>query len=398
MTKFTDALIRKLEPQPRAFRVFEGGALPGFGITVSPGGGKSFFLQHTRQGVRRFYRIGAYPAMPLSAAREKAQEFLSQIERGIDPRAESGAPPTGTFEMLLQAWVRHLTDEGRRHVREMERLVRGNVKPKMLGLPAKDVTSAHMREVLAAVHKRGARVTANRLRAYLHSLFAYGLKADHDPRRIAEPALFGLSANPVTAIPRDAGAEVPRDRVLSWDEVRTMWDSDSLSWPARQACRLLLLTGARVNEIAQAAWGEFDLSEDIWTLPAERSKNRRMLLVPITPLLKEYLGELHGAFPESAWLFPARNSCAALKPWSNTAMSHAVKAARLDWRPQDLRRTMKTLAAGAGIGRDILDRIQNHALHDVASRHYDRYDYLAEKRAALERWEAELRMRLPRGA
>ncbi len=54
MAKFTDTLLRKLEPQARAVRVFEGGAFPGFGIVVSPGGGKSFFLQHARQGVRRF--------------------------------------------------------------------------------------------------------------------------------------------------------------------------------------------------------------------------------------------------------------------------------------------------------------------------------------------------------
>ena len=42
------------------------------------------------------------------------------------------------------------------------------------------------------------------------------------------------------------------------------------------------------------------------------------------------------------------------------------------------------------IMKEIRDRIQNHALHDVATKHYDRYDYLDEKRHGLERWENEL--------
>lgn len=39
------------------------------------------------------------------------------------------------------------------------------------------------------------------------------------------------------------------------------------------------------------------------------------------------------------------------------------------------------------VSKGLLDRIQNHALQDVSSKHYDRYDYLREKRKALELWE-----------
>ena len=55
---------------------------------------------------------------------------------------------------------------------------------------------------------------------------------------------------------------------------------------------------------------------------------------------------------------------------------------------------MKTWAVSAGIERGILDKVQNHALSDVASRHYDRHDYLSEKRVALNQWAAELTARL----
>ena len=65
------------------------------------------------------------------------------------------------------------------------------------------------------------------------------------------------------------------------------------------------------------------------------------------------------------------------------------------YTPRDIRRTCKTLMCEAGLSKEIRDRIQNHALQDVSSRHYDRHDYLNEKRQALEIWEAKLNRQEP---
>lgn len=389
MPTFTDASIRRLQPRERAYRAFEGGSLAGFGIAISPGGGKSFFVQHTENGIRRFYRIGSYPAMPLSVAREKARELLAQLEQGIDPRAQPAV--SGSLELLVQAWLAHQRDNQRRRLADTESMLRNNIPAALLAKPAATILPADIRAVLAAVHQRGARVYANRLRAHLHAIWQYGMRADNDPRRLGDPVLFGLVTNPVAAIPRDAGAESARDRVLSWDEVREVWYSERLSWPARQAIRLLLLTGARVNEIVQASWSEFDFEAGLWTLPVARSKNKRQNITPLCPLMLEMLRELRDIFPDTAWLFPAGNSESATKPWGITALSHAVRRAGYDWQARDLRRTFKTLAAGAGIGRDILDRLQNHSRSDVASRHYDKYSYAQEKLEALLQWESILK-------
>ena len=183
-----------------------------------------------------------------------------------------------------------------------------------------------------------------------------------------------------------------------------LWTADeaALTWLARQGIRLLLLTGARVNEICQAGWSEVDLNADIWTLPAARVKNRRDHLLPITPYIKECLLELKEAYPGD-WLFPARNVAGASQPWGNAALGHACQraAGRLGIPPfsaRDLRRTWKTLAGEAGLSLEIRSRIQNHALTDVGSRHYDRHSYLPEKRAALKIWERALRRCLPGGS
>lgn len=375
----------------------DGGDLRGFGIRVTPGGDKAYFLRYTDAGKTRWHSLGHHPHTPLSAAREKARSALSRLDQGL-PLVEVQSP-SATLEALLSAWLDHQRANGRRGLAEIERMLRGNIPPAVLALPAKEVTPEHIRAALAVIHQRGARVRANRVRAHLHSLFAYGLKADHDPRRMSDPVLFGITVNPVSAIPRDSGAESARDRVLSWAEIREFWQSEELPWAARQACRLLLLTGQRVNEVCQGAWTEFNLDGQLWTLPAARSKNHRTHLIPLSVPVVELLEELREVMPGD-WLFPYRNVSGAAKPWGNTALAHAVlrwqRAAGMTdcWRPQDLRRTMKTWAVAAGIGRDILDKCQNHAQSDVASRHYDKYGYLKEKSAALNQWTAELTARM----
>ena len=69
------------------------------------------------------------------------------------------------------------------------------------------------------------------------------------------------------------------------------------------------------------------------------------------------------------------------------------------WEPitaRDLRRTVKSRMGEAGISKEMRDRLQGHAMQDVSSKHYDRYDYLPEKRAAADQWGSAL-MKMLRG-
>jgi integrase len=328
--------------------------------------------------------------MGLAAAREQARNLLATLETGGDPRAQPAT--VGTVEELLAAWLSHQQERGRRRLADIERAIRGNCAA-ILARPANSITAGDIRLIIAAVHQRGSRVMANRLRAHLHTLWRYGIQHDHDPRQLHQPVRFGLEINPVAAIPRDPDAEQPGERALSWAEVREVWDTKRLTIPARQAIRLLLFSGGRVNEVVQSRWDEFDLDAGLWTLPAERSKTHRTLLTPLTPLAVELLNELRDISPD-IFLFPARNVPGAAQPWGNSALSHAVRKAGFSWIPRDLRRTWKSLCGECGVSKELRDRIQNHSMADVSSRHYDKYSYLPEKRAALLRWERELRSRL----
>lgn len=389
---FTDAAIKRLQPRAAPYREFEGGEIPGFCVQVTPTGTRTFYLQHTAHGHRRFYRLGQYPHLSLSAARAVARDYLATLATGGDPQAPKRAG-LGTVADLLDAWLVHQRERDGRRLDDVERAIRGNCAA-VMERAAADITASDIRDILAKIHQRGSRVMANRVRAHLHAMWVYGMRHDHDPRQLHRPVRFGLESNPVIAVPRDSAAERVGERALTWAEVREVWTTDRLSVPARQACRILLYSGARVNEVVQAPWSEFDMDARLWTLPAERAKTRRHLLTPLTPLAVELLGELRDIFGDTAWLFPCRNVHWASQPWGATALGHAVRNAGYDWTARDLRRTWKTLAGGAGLGLEIRNRIQGHALQDVGSRHYDRHSYLEEKRTALDQWEHCLRMKL----
>ena len=97
---------------------------------------------------------------------------------------------------------------------------------------------------------------------------------------------------------------------------------------------------------------------------------------------------------DSELLFPMRGDNTL--PMETNSLGNAVRrfCQRVEverFTARDLRRTVKTLMGKMGLSKEIRDRLQNHALSDVSSKHYDRYDYLREKKAALESWELYLR-------
>jgi hypothetical protein len=244
MPALTDTGIKRLEARATAYRV-TCPSVTGLCVKITPAGRKSYELRVSRDGHSRYYLLGHHPETPLSAAREKARGMLARLDQGLPVVEESAALPGASFELLLQAWLAHQQSRGRRGLNDVERLLRNNLSAALLAKPAREVTSGDLRAALAVIHQRGARVLANRVRAYLHGVFSYGLQADHDPRRLSDPVLFGIVVNPVTAIPRDSGAEQPRERVLSWAEIAALWDSRKACPGMRgKACRLLAVAAS----------------------------------------------------------------------------------------------------------------------------------------------------------
>jgi integrase len=200
------------------------------------------------------------------------------------------------------------------------------------------------------------------------------------------------------------------ERHLSADEVATLWSrigKEAMSLPFALYLKLsLALGGQRVQELLHAEWSEFDFKQGVWAIPMARRKIRSKAkhsephLVPLTDLSLDLLEQLRKLSGDGKYLFPQHSDekkKSENKPRSADGLNQAIKRfctpyGKSERAPfelfsgRDIRRTWKSLAGQAGLSKEIRDRIQGHAFGDVASQHYDRYDYWPEKRAAMEKW------------
>jgi integrase len=202
-----------------------------------------------------------------------------------------------------------------------------------------------------------------------------------------------LEASPFISMPRPGGTEKGRRRKLDEREVRIFWQKltrSGLNAEVRLALKLILVTAQRPGEVALAAWGEFDLERRNWTIPPERSKNGQQHEVPLSDLALTLIRHLRRRFGETQYLIPSRCWRARDRgPITVRALSQGIRDRRAffalpDFTPHDLRRTAASLMTASSVPRLHVEKVLNHTIDDVAEI-YDRHDYSAEKRAALER-------------
>lgn len=352
---------------------------------------------------RRMGVIGKYPTLSLRAARDRFNaEWRPAIEAGRDPRkARAQAAAAGSVHQLFTEYVESMKERGRRSWCQPNRsLLTGRwsaVKALGKDTRAADVTSDAITEFLGECFRRGSRTAADRYRAHLHAAFQWGAKSTHDYTRTdtadAPRTHYGLTSNPVAVVPRDQGATKSRDRYLDVEEFCQLWRSvvagKGFGLSSAPAIHLLLCTGQRVLDVLRAEGCDFDLKAKLWIIPEHKRKTGERDHVVALPAqaiapLRELI-EVRGQgllFPHAkkeGEHVPDQTINRALKRWSQRWKVEHFQA-------RDLRRTWKTLAAEPGLSKELRDKIQGHAETDVSSKHYDRYEYLREKRKGMVAW------------
>jgi integrase len=200
-----------------------------------------------------------------------------------------------------------------------------------------------------------------------------------------------------------------RERVLSDEEIVLVWKAcDEVPRPFGPSIRLMLLTADRRNEVGGMRRSEFSSDGLVWTIPGERTKNKRPHVVPVSSFAQEILAGMRsntdtdlvftttGTTPISGWSKVKRQLDAAMLRLARedaAAGGQDPDEVRLvPWRLHDLRRTADTIMASLGIQPHIIEAVLNHISGFKAGVRgtYNRYTYFEEKKVALERWSVHL--------
>lgn len=358
-----------------------------------------WMAQQYAGGRRTKRKLGAYPSMSLGQAREVFdRDFAPVIQRGGNIRLAADTR-SGTVAELFEAYVGHLQEAGKVSWRDAEKSLQNVAE--LLGprRPARDIDSREIVEAIRPIYRRGSKAMADHVRGYVRAAYSWGMKAEHD-YRTKTPRRFGITVNPAASIPtepKNVGArwldEGEFVRLYRWLEAPDVRLPQAYSL----ALRVLMLTGQRVQEIAALHVDQWDENEQV--IDWSRTKNGRPHAIPVPGLAAELLRQAKPG--PTGWLFPSASDrrapvahqCLYSVTWRQRERGVIPMATN-----RDLRRTWKTLAGMAGLSKEIRDRIQNHALHDVGSKNYDRWSYMPEKRAAMARWDEFVRALLVRQA
>ena len=379
--------------------------LSGFGCKVTPKGSKIFVYQYRLGGrgspVRR-YTIGKYGELTAEQARREAETLALKVAQGTDPQRLKAEKVRVSVDLAFSVYVDrfhtdYLTKAWLASERDALVLLRRYAVPVLRNKPLTDITRKDITAVLAGARDKVA--TASLLFATLRRMMRWAVNQGD------------LERSPMEGM--DAPAKAPsRDRVLSDDELRLVWRASfTLGYPFGQIIRLLIVTGARREEVTSLDWAELAQGDAIWTLPPNRSKNGVAARQPLSSLAVAELDALaasRGAWPKDGLVF----TTTGVTPSSG----HSKAKARLDaeiarlaaeegvvppapWRVHDLRRTLATGLQRLGVRFEVTEAVLNHVSGSKGgvAGIYQRHDWADEKRAALQAW-AEHVERLLTGA
>ena len=215
---------------------------------------------------------------------------------------------------------------------QYEHILKNMVIREWRGRTIQTIGKRDVNDLLDKVKIQRGPIAANRARAVLSKLFTWAMARDI------------VSASPVAAVERSP--ETPRERFLGDDELRLVWTAaDAIGWPFGQLTKMMILTGMRLREVAGMRWSEIDLSACTWTLPAERSKNRRAHAVP---LADQAIGVLKSLprIGTAGYVFTTNGTSSISGFARGKARLDAATGPLPHWQFHDLRR-----AFAAGLGR-----------------------------------------------
>jgi integrase len=276
--------------------------------------------------------------------------------------------------------------------------------PQLLELPANRIAPEMIRDVLARMLTHNIGCQTNHVRAYLHAAFMHGAHSDLDPRRAATDAeVFKLSSNPVALIPRLQEFETARERILSDEEFAHLWAQLDLVRPeiALTLRCLILLGGQRFLQLLRATWIDYDTKQQVVMLADPKGKRIKPVphLLPISPRVAQLLAQLRGFNGDGEFIF---STTAGEKPIHSATFSGIFRtiaqsvpiqqrASAAPFQGRDIRRSIETRLQALGVSREIRAQLLSHGRSGgVQQKHYERYEYIAEKADALAKLENHL--------
>ncbi|SEB94077.1 tyrosine-type recombinase/integrase [Bradyrhizobium erythrophlei] len=394
--KILKTSVDKLEPGDILYDT----EIKGFVARALPSGKVSYgFRYRNGGGASKWLSLGIHgSAFTAEQARTLAKKRAGEVADNRDPVAEQEQARseakkeklsgTNTVNAILDAFVKRHASKLRSQD-QIEHAFDAYVRPKLGPKSIYEVKRSEIVIMLDGVEDEAGPVMADRVLAHVRKAFNWQAARDDE---FKSPIVRGMA--------RTKPKERARKRTLADEEIRDVWKAldNAVEANAVPPCyprfvKSLMVCATRRTESARMHSSEID--GDVWTIPGERYKTKLDHVVPLTASMRALIGEKPKGNNSNSWfVFSTTHGARAFSGFSKAKKaldSEIAKIRKVEkrdamprWTLHDLRRTARSLMSRAKVPTDHAERVLGHVIGGVRET-YDRYEYLDEKRDALEK-------------
>ncbi len=378
--KLTQKGVERITPPSTGrLEVFDA-VLPGFGLRVTSTGHKSWFVFYRVNGRQRRMTLGPLANQTLLEARDAARDAMQKAGKNIDAASEVKASKEETCRNSVKAVVSEFINRyARKHQKrwhDSELTLNREIVSVWGERPITTISKRDVLDVLDSIMDRGKPYMANLTLRTASKMFNWSIER-------------GIIETSPTAGIKPPGKEQSRDRVLTDDELITIWNAcNGTGYPFGPLVQLLIATGQRLNEASPMR--REDVKDGVWTIPDTKSNEPHT--VPLPHLAVEILESLPTLL--GPYVFSTTGGERPVSGFSKakTRLDKFCADTLPPWRFHDARRTAATGMARLNIPPHVCEKVLNHRTGTISgvAGIYNRHGYEPEKAKALETWNNHL--------
>lgn len=382
----TDTAIRLAKPDANDRKLADG---KGLYLLVTSSGSKLWRLKYRINGKEKKLALGSYPEVGLKEARARRDAARQAAQAGSDPsvakreaRIAKRIAAANTFAGIAEEYIAKLEAEGKAAITVAKtRWLLTKLSPALGARPISDISPHELLTVLKKVERAGQRETARRLRSFSSRIFRYAVataRASVDPAQPLQGALVAPVAKHHAAI---------TDPIAFGKLLRSI-ETYSGQPVTKLALRFTPHVFQRPGEVRKAEWSEIDFDKAVWTIPAERMKQRQPHRVPLSRQALAILREAAELSGGGRYILPKLGS--PLKPMCENAVNGALR--RMGYGPDDMtahgfRSTASSLLNESGKwSGDAIERALSHADGNQVRAAYHRGAHWSERVEMAQWW------------
>jgi integrase len=394
--KLTDTAVRKSKPEPKPFKITDGG---GLFLSVQPNGSKYWRLAYRFEGKQKLLALGVYPDVPLVLARERRDTARKLLATGVDPSEHRKAAKATTleraensFEVVTREWLAsHMKSKAVSHREKIIRRFELYLFPWLGGKAIAHVTARQVLEAVQRIEKQGKLETAHRALQVCGQVFRYAVQTGRAARDVTADLKGAL---PPTTARHMATFTEPAEVA----ELLRAIDGFKGSFTVQCALKIAPMLFVRPGELRMAKWVDINLDSGEWRYVVSKTKTDH--LVPLPKQAVALLRELHPFSGHREYVFQGGHD--PKKAMSEAAINAALKRMGYDTKTQITGHGFRAMARTIlherlGMDPHIIEHQLAHKVPDALGMAYNRTKFIDQRKAMMQAW-ADYLDRLKEGA